>query len=171
MIDYKKVFKSRELRIQILRILRFVPDKTMVSFQYKIKTGNKLSLKNPKRYTEKMQWYKLYYRDNNMVKCTDKYDVRTFVEDRKLKHILNECYGVFSNVEDIDFNKLPNRFVVKDTLGSASISVYVVKDKNKEDLNALKQKIKKWLENASHIKDEGREWVYFSITTRLLRPE
>ena len=105
------------MRIKILRLLNFIPDKQMVRIQYKIKTGRKLNLKNPQRYTEKLQWYKLYYRNPLMLKCADKYDVREYVKNCGLDNILNECYGVYNTPEEIDFNKLPNKFVIKDTLG------------------------------------------------------
>ena len=72
-----------------------VPDKQMVELQYRIKTGYKLDLADPKRYTEKLQWYKLYYRDPVMAECVDKSTVRKFVSERGLSGILNECYGVY----------------------------------------------------------------------------
>ena len=68
MDGYKKLLKSRKARLAILNIMSFVPDKLMVEMQYRIKTGKKLNLKDPKRYTEKLQWYKLYYRDGSMKK-------------------------------------------------------------------------------------------------------
>ena len=77
--------------------------------QYRIKTGNKLNLKNPKRYTEKIQWYKLYYRSRLMIPCVDKYDVRDYVKNIGLSNILNRCYGVFEEPEEIDFNVLPKK--------------------------------------------------------------
>ena len=62
-MEYKSIIKSRSLRIKIMRLLSFIPDSIMVKLQYKIKTGRQLNLKNPKRFTEKLQWYKVYYRD------------------------------------------------------------------------------------------------------------
>ena len=73
-MDYKKIIKSRGLREKILRVLSFVPDKPMIKLQYRIKTGRKLNIKNPTRYTEKLQLYKLYYKDEIMIRCVDKYD-------------------------------------------------------------------------------------------------
>ena len=95
MIDYKKIIKSQKLRFKILNLLSWVPDKIMIKMQYKIKTGRKLDLKNPKRFTEKLQWYKLYYRDPLMKKCADKYEVRDYVKSKGLENILNELYGVY----------------------------------------------------------------------------
>ena len=116
MMDYKKIIKSRAVRIKIMQAMSFIPDKWMVSLQYKIKTGRKLNLKNPQRFTEKLQWYKVYYRDPIMKQCVDKYEVRKYVEECGLGSILNECYGVYSSPDEIDFGKLPDSFVLKDTL-------------------------------------------------------
>lgn len=70
-----KYFKSK-IKLQILKLFNWIPDKQMVCIQYKMKTGRKLNLENPVRYTEKLQWYKLYHRDPLMAKCADKYEVR-----------------------------------------------------------------------------------------------
>ncbi len=80
-MDYKKIIKIRKTRVLILRVFSFLPDKFMVKIQYRIKLGRKLNLSNPERYTEKLQWYKLYYRDSLMKKCVDKYEVRSYVSE------------------------------------------------------------------------------------------
>ena len=120
--------------MQLLDMLSFVSDEIMVKLQYRIKTGWKLNLKNPQRYTEKLQWYKLYYRDPLMAMCADKYEVRKYVKKLGLGNILNECYGVFDRPEDVDFSKFPNQFVLKDTLGGGGNSVIICRDKSKADL-------------------------------------
>lgn len=159
-MDYKKLLKSRKLRMAILDLLSFVPDKPMIRLQYRIKTGRRLNLKNLKRYTEKLQWYKLYYRDPLMAQCVDKYEVRKYVESLGLGHILNECYGVFDKPEDIDFDKLPNQFVLKDTLGGGGNSVIICKDKSKADLSAYIRQMNEWV-HTKPIRSGGREWVYY----------
>ena len=79
---YKKIFRSKKLRFKILETLNFIPDKPMLRMQYRIKCGKKLDLKNPKRYTEKLQWYKLNYRDPVMQQCADKYSVREYIKSK-----------------------------------------------------------------------------------------
>ena len=162
MNGYKKIIKSQNLRIRILRMLSFVPDKQMLKLQYRIKMGRKLNLKKPKRFTEKLQWYKLYYKDLLMVQCVDKYDVRKYVEDKGLGHILNECYGVYETVEEIDFNQLPNQFVLKDTLGGGGAEVILVKDKATADLEQIKAQLQQWVGQNHRIRGGGREWPYYS---------
>lgn len=161
-MDYKKILKSRAVRLAILKALCFIPDKPMLKLQYRIKTGRKLNLKAPQRFTEKLQWYKLYYRDPLMVQCADKAEVRAYVEEIGLGSILNECYGVFDAVEQIDFSELPQKFVLKDTLGSGGNSVIIVEDKETADFKTVKEQMEKWVEGSHKIKGGGREWPYYS---------
>jgi len=156
-MNYKDIIKSRSVRIKILRLLLFIPDKQMIQLQYRIKTGRRLNLKNPQRFTEKMQWYKLYYRDPKMIQCVDKYDVREYVESKGLDQYLNKCYGVYEDVKDVDWQSLPDQFVMKDTLGGGGISVIIIRNKEKED--PQKQAVKLI---GPKVKGSGREWPYYS---------
>lgn len=73
MDEYKKIFKNKNFRYIILSCLRFVPDQLMLRLQYRIKFKRKLDLKSPKRFTEKIQWYKIFYKNDLMPKRSDKY--------------------------------------------------------------------------------------------------
>lgn len=161
-MNYKKIVKSRELRRKILRFFSFVPDKQMITLQYRLKTGRRLNLKNPKRFTEKLQWYKLYYKNPQMVRCVDKYDVRDYVRSKGLEEILIPCYGIYNNFEDINWDVLPEQFVIKDTLGGGGTSVIIVKNKKNENLVGLREKISEWTSIKAHEKCDGREWPYYS---------
>lgn len=167
-MNYKKFLKSQGLRFKILNFFSWIPDKTMVKIQYRIKTGRKLNLKNPKRYTEKLQLYKLKYRNPVMRQCADKYEVRKYVESKGLENILNELYGVYDNPDEIDFDKLPKSFVLKDTLGGGGNSVILVADKSKVDLAEIKEKMKHWVGKESRYKNPGREWVYDNQKHRII---
>ena len=160
-MNYKKIIQKRSTRQKILKFLSFIPDKPMIKTQYWIKTGRRLNLKNPQRYTEKLQWYKLNYKNPLMVQCVDKYDVREYVNEHGLGHILNECYGVFESSTDVDFDKLPNSFVIKDSLGGGGNSVIICKDKSKADLDSYRKSMDMWL-NKKQIRAGGREWPYYS---------
>lgn len=162
MIDYKKIIRSRKTRGKILEFLSFIPDKTMLKIQYRIKTGNKLNLKNPKRFTEKLQWYKLYYKNPLMIQCVDKYDVREYVKSKGLEDILIPCYGVYDSADEVDWDSLPQQFVMKDTLGGGGNSVVIVKDKSTVDLEDLKSTAADWTKIDAHKKGGGREWPYYS---------
>ena len=161
-MDYKKLIKSRATRYKILKLLSFIPDPVMLRLQYYIKTGKILHLKNPKRYSEKLQWYKLYYKDPLMVQCVDKYDVREYVKSCGLGNILNECFGVYESAEAVDFDALPNSFVLKDTLGGGGNSLVLCKDKSKADLDQYRKTMDKWVNKKLVKKTGGREWQYYS---------
>lgn len=161
-MDYKKIIRSRSLRLKILRLLSFIPDKTMLEIQYKLKTGKKLNLATPIRFTEKLQWYKLYYKNPLMIQCVDKYDVREYVKNKGLTDILLICYGIYTSVDEIDWDTLPNQFVMKDTLGGGGTSVIIVTDKATTDIGYLKAKANAWLKTDAHKKDAGREWPYYN---------
>src|SRR5690625_5077331 len=105
-MDNKKIIKNQKIRLKILRILRFIPDKIMISIQYRIKMGKKLNLKNPRKFTEKQQWYKVFYRNDLMIQCADKYEVREYVKSKGLGNILNELYFVGEDPNNINFEEL-----------------------------------------------------------------
>ena len=160
MFNYKKIFKTTKSRERILNIFRFISDETMIKIQYKIKTGRKLDLKNPQRFTEKLQWYKLNYRNPIMHKCVDKYLVREYVDEKGLSDILVPLYGKYDDVTDINFEDLPKQFVLKTTNGSGGLNVIVCQNKNELDF----KKIKECLEcKKINPQTGGREWAYYGL--------
>lgn len=155
-MDYKKIIKSKKIRFGILSLLRFIPDKAMLKLQYRIKSNRKLNLENPQRYTEKIQWYKLYYRDAKMAQCADKYQVREYVKSKGLEYILNDLYAVFESADDINLDNLPDKFILK--LSNGSSTNFVCKDKNSCSLSEIKKKFKEF--DLQRKSSAGREWVY-----------
>lgn len=170
-MDYKKLIKSRSTRIKIMQLLSFVPDSWMLRLQYRIKTGRKLNLKNPKRFSEKLQWYKLNYRNPLMPRCVDKYDVRQYISEIGLGDTLATCYGVYGSTEAIDFDALPKSFVLKDTLGSGGNSVIVVENKDTADWDAIRSQMQAWVNSTTRAKNPGREWVYDFRKHRIIAEE
>ncbi|MGI6268975.1 MAG: ATP-grasp fold amidoligase family protein [Candidatus Howiella sp.] len=161
---YKKIIKSRNLRVSIIRLFNFIPDKPMLKIQYRLKTGRKLHLKNPQRYTEKIQWYKLYYRTDLLTRCSDKYAVRRFVEERGLGHILNDLYAVYDTPDQVEWDSLPQSFAMKANNGSGTN--YFVSDKKNETADHLRDISSKWFRNMGH--SLGREWCYVHIPPKLI---
>lgn len=156
---YKKIFRNKKLRFKILSMLRFVPDQQMLKIQYYIKHGKKLNLKNPERYTEKIQWYKLYYRNPVMKQCVDKYKVREYIEEKGLESILNDLYGSFKNVNEINFELLPDKFVLKTNNGSGT-NIFC-KNKADLDLEEIRKNFDAFFKQSNS--SAGREWVYKDI--------
>lgn len=118
-------------------------------------------LKHPLRFTEKIQVYKMKYRNTKMFQCVDKYEVRKYVESKSLSRILNDLYGVYDNVDNIIFERLPSQFVAKTTDGSGGQDIYIVKDKfsiNIKDMVSFLQS-----RMGKNIINPGREWAYSGI--------
>jgi hypothetical protein len=168
-MNYKKIFRDQKLRFRVLNRLSWVPDSLMLRLQYRIKMGFWPDFSNPKRFTEKIQVYKMKYRNPLMSICADKYEVRNYVEDKGLSHILNKLYYVCNDVNDINFDLLPNKFVIKNTTGGGGFNVILVKDKNTCDIEEIRNIIKKWsIHNPGSI-SSGREWAYSNMPkTRIL---
>lgn len=99
-------------------------------FKYRLVTGKRLNLDKPMTLNEKIQWLKLYrYRNNSLVKqCCDKYAVRQYVERNGCGEILNELYGKWNKPNDIDWEVLPNKFVLKCNHGSGQNIICERKD-------------------------------------------
>lgn len=160
-MNYKKVFKSQSTRFAVLNALCWIPDSIMLRIQYRMKLGRWPNLKHPTRYTEKLQLYKMKYRNPVMYQCVDKYEVHKYVEGKGLGSILNKVYGIYDKVEDIDFAKLPNKFVAKTTGGGGGENVAVIRDVANTNLEELRRELALWLKDmgASY----GREWAYDGI--------
>lgn len=158
--DYKSVAKSRKARQQILRLFDWVPDCVMVPVQYRIKTGRWPNLKNPQRFTEKLQWLKLNYRDPLMRQCADKVSARSYVESCGYEDILVPLLGVYDSPQEIDFDALPERFVLKDSLGGGGNEVIICRDKAKLDIAETILTANNWLTSKKSEVHPGREWVY-----------
>jgi len=166
-INYKKLIKTRGMRLKILSALEFIPDKPMLYLQYFLKFNRLLNLRNPKRFTEKLQWYKLYYRDPLMKKCVDKYLVRDYVESKGLDDLLNELYGVYNVPEEIDFDLLPNEFVIKTTDGGGGNNIIIYRNKDDFNIKQTKSKLNNWLNLRKNLSG-GREWSYRNSKSRII---
>lgn len=158
MMNYKKIFKSQKLRFFILKTLSFLPDSIMLKIQYRMKLGRKLNLTNPERFTEKLQYYKMRYKNPILGICVDKYEVRKYLRQKGLDNILNELFLVADSANDIDFSKLPNQFVLKTTDGGGGENVIICTNKSIVNINELKKKLSGW-KNKKNV-NAGREWAY-----------
>lgn len=168
-MDYKKVLSNQHTRIKLLRMLTWIPDPIMLRIQYRIKMGFWPRFKHPKRFTEKIQLYKMRYRNPNMAKCVDKYEVRDYLIKKGLGSYLNDIYLVCDSINEIDFCSLPQQFVIKNTTGGGGLNVLVVKDKTKIDLGLICSTVSSWELHDKGMISPGREWAYSGIgKTRIL---
>lgn len=112
-------------------------------YLYRKTTGKKLDIKNPKDFNEKLQWLKLYWQHPLVRKCADKYEVREYVKNCGCEEILNELYGVYDDVRQIEWDLLPDKFVLK-TTNSCGTNI-ICTDKSKLNRNESFGKLRKWL--------------------------
>lgn len=131
---------------------------------FRIKQGYSLDLQNPKTYNEKIQWIKLYDKNELMPRCCDKYMVRSYVESMGCGDILNTLYWQGDDPDKIPYDDLPSQFVIKVTHGS-TFNIIV---RNKENLNKkqVSRTLKKWL-HAKFIICYG-EWFYGKEKPRII---
>lgn len=137
------IYKTRR-KIQVIAHKLF-SNEFMSKLYFKIVLKEKLDLKNPRTFNEKLQWLKLYYYPQNdlAVKCADKYRVREYIKEKGYENTLVPLLGAWNNVEDIDWDSLPNKFVLKCNHGCAYN--IVCNDKTEFDRIKAKKQLNTWL--------------------------
>lgn len=142
-------------------------DKTYLKILYKDIMGKSLNLDNPKTFNEKLQWLKLYDRKDIYTTMVDKEKVKKYVADIIGEEYIIPTLGVYDNFDDINFETLPNQFVIKCTHDSGGI--VIVKNKNKLNINKARKKINNSLKtNYYRI---WREWPYKNVKPRIIIEE
>lgn len=138
----------------------------IIKLQFKYHLSYDLNLDNPKTFNEKIQWLKLYYHDPLITKCSDKYLAREYIKEKISDEYLIPLISVYDNAEDIDFNTLPNQFVLKLNWGSGQN--IIVKDKNTLNIEETKNKLKYWMEFYNNHYYGSFEWSYKNITPKIV---
>jgi hypothetical protein len=155
----------RRFFIRHLRKIRSLPPKIYVKIHYEYFSGQKLDLNNPQDFNAKLEWYKVYFRPKILTTLADKYEVRSFVKEKIGAKYLNELYDFYDSPEKIDFNKLPNSFIIK----ANHTNGHNIIVKNKDDLDKKKviKKFKKWLGKNQYYR-RGQEWAYKDVKPKIV---
>ena len=165
-----KLLVNRDYRYMVLGyrgLLKHIPSEKYLKRMYQISMGRELNLDEPKLYTEKLQWLKLYDHRPEYTVMVDKYAVKQYVADKIGPEYVIPLLGVWDRAEDIDFEALPDRFVMKTTHDSGT---YIVcKDKSKLDIPATRKKMAKFLKRKYY--DCNREWPYKNVKPRIIAEE
>lgn len=114
------------------------------------------------RFTEKLQWYKMHYRNPVMHQCVDKYLVREYVKNKGLEDTLVPLIARYDTLYDVKWDDLPNQFVIKTTHGGGGLNVVVCHDKSKLSMTELKEKLS-FQPNPVKTNTLGREWAYYGL--------
>lgn len=144
-----------------------VPAEEFLKTRYRVAFGRELNLESPQMYTEKLQWLKLYDHRSEYTTMVDKYAVKQYVADRIGQKYVIPLIGVWERVEDIDFDSLPNRFVLKTTHDSGGL--VICKDKSQLDIRATQKKLSYFLKRKYY--DYNREWPYKNVKPRIIAEE
>ena len=130
----------------------------------RVYAGKFLSYKNPKDFNEKLHWLNKYWPNPLITTCADKYAVRDYVKQCGCEILLNELYGVFDRVEDIDFDAFPSQFVLKCTHGYGYN--IICRDKQALDIPQARKKMQVWLD--IDFSEKSGERQYHSIVPRII---
>ncbi len=151
--------------VKLLRkLLKFLPDKLFLQIYFFKNMKKFINFKSPKTFNEKIQWMKVYDRNPLYTKIADKYEVRDFVANLLGEQYLIPVYGIYNHFSEIDFDSLPQQFVIKCTHDSGS--VVVCRDKSTFDIDKARKKIEAGMGRNAY--DYAREWQYKNIPPRII---
>ncbi len=139
-------------------------DEMFLRKKFRVRMGYELDLENPKTFNEKLQWLKLHDRKAEYSTMVDKYEVKNYVAGLIGQEYIIPTYGVWDRFDDIDFDRLPDQFVLKCTHDSGGL--VIVRDKKKLDRSAARKKIEGCLQREYYW--FGREWPYKNVRHRIL---
>lgn len=157
-------FYERMLNYIFNHFGKLMPDKLLIKIRYRVIFHRNLDLKHPKTFNEKIQWLKLYDRKVIYHEMADKYKARLFVENRVGAEYLIPLLGRWDGVDEIDFEALPSKFVLKCTHDSQSI--IICHDKKKLNKGETKERLNKAL--YTDYAKLGREWAYKGIKPSII---
>ena len=169
----RKLFRAitnPEIRFNYLSSAGFynhVSDEMFLKKKFELKMGYPLDLENPKTFNEKLQWLKIYDRRPEYTMMVDKYESKNYVASLIGEEYIIPTIGVWDRFEDIEFDELPNQFVLKCTHDSGG--VFIVRDKNSMDKEAIRKRIKHLMNQNYYY--HGREWPYKNVKPRLIIEE
>lgn len=140
-------------------------DEEYLKMVFPLIMGKPLNLEEPKTFNEKLQWLKLYNRKPEYTMMVDKYKVRAYIAEQLGEEYLIPLLGVWDNPDDIDFDALPDQFVLKCNHNSG-LGMCICKDKSKLDIKKVKKELRKGLQEDYYMK--WREWPYKDVPRKII---
>ncbi|MGI5848064.1 MAG: ATP-grasp fold amidoligase family protein [Candidatus Cryptobacteroides sp.] len=136
---------------------------------FKYRMGFDIDWDNPTTYNEKLQWLKLHDRDPKYSVLVDKYRVKSYVEDKVGAAHVIQTLGVWNHPKEINFNELPERFVLKTTHGGGNSGVVICKDKSIFDFSSARKYLRRAMKQ--NLYRDAREWPYKRVQKRIIAEE
>ncbi len=146
------------------KIVGLLPTKMWLSYRFKKKMGYPMDWKNPKTYNEKLQWLKLYDKNPFYTTLVDKYEVKKYIAEKFGEEYIIPTLGVWNSFDEIDFDALPDQFVLKCTHDSGG--VLIVRDKAKFDKKSARKMFRVALNRNNY--SVNREWPYKNVKPRII---
>lgn len=159
-------FVRKPYRFMIYYLYKYFP-KIAVKIEFRLVMGYKLNLKNPQTMNEKIQYLKFYDNTELKKKCADKYEVREYIKSKGLEYILNNIIGIYNSPQEINYDILPERFVLKNTNGSGCN--LIIKNKKDVSFDQIKSTLENWMKEEFGVM--YYEPQYKGIKTRILCEE
>jgi hypothetical protein len=150
----------------IVRLLRLLPDEPYLSLKFRMNFGRWPNWKNPQTFSEKLQWLKLYDRRPEYTRMVDKYAVKEYVAGLIGEEYVIPTLSVWDKPEEIEWEKLPNQFVLKTTHGGGSEGVVICRDKAIFDREKAIDQLNKSLQ--TDLYKVWREWPYKNVPKRII---
>lgn len=162
-----KIIKRLVNKLSCCGALKWIPDKPFLCFVYRIYTGKRLHLAHPATYNEKLQWLKLYDKNPAYTAMVDKYLAKDYVKEMIGEQYIIPLLGVWESADDIDFDALPDKFVLKCNHDSGS--TIICTDKNNLDRTAVRKKLNRHMKVNNY--NYAREWPYKNVVRRIIAEE
>ena len=147
-----------------IKVCNFLPIKLYLSLRLFFTCGTWMNWRNPKTFNEKLQWLKVNNRNPNYTKLVDKYAVKEYVAGIIGEDFIIPTLGVWNSFDEIDFDSLPNQFVLKCTHDSGGL--VICKDKSKLDIEKARAKIERSLK--TNYYNWSKEWPYKNVLPRII---
>ncbi len=145
--------------------LNWVPDSIYLKIIFNYRMNERLNLKSPQTFNQKLQWLKLYNRNPIYTTMVDKYAVRQYIEDKiGNEYLIPLVGGPWKTFEEIDFNALPDQFVLKSTHDSGGL--VICRDKSKLDIDEARKKIT--ISLGRNYYNRCREWPYKDVLPQII---
>ena len=164
----KRVLTDREyrsIRLAKAGFYNYLSDQDYIAKQYRVRMGRELNLDDPQLFSEKLQWLKLHDHNPFYTQLVDKYRVREYIAEKIGEEYLIPLLGVWDDPEDIDFDALPDQFVLKCNHNSGT-GMCICRDKSKLNIDAVKKGLRKGLRE--NFYKRCREWPYKDVPRKII---
>lgn len=168
MLTFKEYIRKPSLVVSALlkKYGYWIPDRMYLKMLYRCEVGEKLNLKNPISFCEKLQWLKLYDRSPEYTMLVDKLAVKDRVSELIGTEYIIPTLGSWNRPEQIDWSSLPDRFVLKTTHGGGSKGVVICRDKKTMDIQEASNKLNRSLKSDGYHR--WREWPYKNVPRKII---